>query len=287
MLNFYKNVISGGYLSKDLSDSEKFSIFYHDMFDYPLDFADLIRWRAGEETHYKKSLAVSSHNGYFFREGRQGLIYQKLLRGRISKKKIVVARKASKVISLVPTIKMIAVTGSLAMENSTEDGDIDLLIVTSKNTLWISRLLTYFLLSVFRYSLRRSKDRKQKDKLCLNMWLDESDLIFLHRNVYTAHEIAQVIPFFNKGKTYERVLWKNRWLLKYWPNSVKILSEKDIKLKVRKNLWSFLEKLAYNLQYKYMRSKITRETVTPTRALFHPQDWSKVVLDRLNSNFVE
>ena len=48
-------------------------------------------------------------------------------------------------------------------------------------------------------------------------------------------------------------------------------------------LTSTVEKMAFRIQYTYMQKKITREVVTPTRALFHPQDWGKVVFGRLSS----
>jgi hypothetical protein len=37
--------------------------------------------------------------------------------------------------------------------------------------------------------------------------------------------------------------------------------------------------IAFEIQYQHMKSKMTRETVTRTRALFHPHDWGKVVLN--------
>ena len=56
------------------------------------------------------------------------------------------------------------------------------------------------------------------------MWLDESDMVWQRkdRNIYTAHEIAQIVPLINKDKTYEKFLSHNRWILDFWPNAVKI-----------------------------------------------------------------
>jgi hypothetical protein len=127
------------------------------------------------------------------------------------------------------------------------------------------------------------------------MWLDESDLIWSKkdRNLYTAHEIAQIVPLIDKEKTYERFLWKNKWILDFWPNSIRLQDTKILRYKDTraKNLVSGIqyliskpiEKICYQLQLKYMKKKITREIITPTRALFHPQDWGKIVLKRLAS----
>jgi len=267
----------------ELSQGEKDSVLYHNIFDYPLNFSDLIKWKSGKQFNDKNS-SVIKRRGYYFLKGREGLIYKRLLRKRISDKKMNFAKKASRLLSFIPQIKMVGLTGSLSMENSTEDSDIDFLIITKKGRLWTSRILGYFLLWLNSYDIRKPLDTNQKDKLCLNMWLDESDAIWSKkdRNLYTAHEIAQIVPLVNKEKTYEKFLSLNKWVLDYWPNSVhinekiKVKSEEVLRLK-------FLEKLAFKMQYQHMKPKITREVVTKTRAIFHPQDLSKKVLERLQT----
>ena len=115
------------------------------------------------------------------------------------------------------------------------------------------------------------------------MWLDESDLVWISpRNVYTAHEIGQIMPLVNKNGIYENFLEKNKWILKYWPNSVKIQNSK-VKSKNQAFDPGIIEKLAFWLQRRYMKSKMTREVITKTRAIFHPNDWGEVVLSRLSS----
>lgn len=201
-----------------------------------------------------------------------------------------IAQNAARLLKLIPTIKMIAVTGSLAMENCSEDSDIDLMIVTGRGTLWTTRLFTYSLIRLFNIRTRNSSNKVQKDKLCLNVWLDESDLIWRQRNIYTAHEIAQIVPLVSKDKTYEKFLFKNKWVLSFWPNAARISEERRVKSEKVFTFYLFpftlgvVENLAYQLQYGHMKSKITNEVVTKTRALFHPQDWGKIVLSRLTLN---
>lgn len=291
MLNLYTPIVAKIVEEEKFGDGEKLSVLYHNIFDYPLTFAELIRWSAG------KSITgitdITSKNGYYFVEGREKLIYKRFLRKRVSLKKMGIAKKASKVLSLIPSVKMVAITGSLAMGNSTNESDIDLMIVTKKGSLWSTRILAYLLLYATRYTLRRPRTKSEQDALCLNMWLDESDLIFKDHNLYTAHEIAQIVPLINKDKTYEKFLLKNKWVLKYWPNAVRISSKHQVASSMRKQnpllhatyyVLLLFEKLAFFLQYQYMKPKITREVVTKTRALFHPQDWGKIVLSRLASS---
>jgi predicted nucleotidyltransferase len=265
------------------------SVIYHDVFNYPLTKEELRRWKTGKNFQFSIfNFQTGEEKGYFFKKGRNKLITLRLKREKISARKFEIAQKAAKVLSLLPTIKFIAVTGSLAMRNADRNSDIDLLIITQEGALWISRLIS---LTSLIPLIRRSGDKNQKDKLCLNMWLTGNDLIWSKddRNVYTAHEIAQIVPLVNKDFTYERFLSVNKWILDWWPNAAKVQSAK---CKVRSScflctvcyaLCAVFEQLAFWLQYQYMKSKITREVVTPTRAIFHPNDVGKEVLDKLRS----
>jgi predicted nucleotidyltransferase len=274
---------------KVMEESEKLSVFYHDLFDYPLTFSDLIKWNIGMEciTSIKNNTSVTCNNGYYFLEKHDGLIYKRILRKRVSEKKILIAKKASRILSLIPSIKMIAVTGSLAMENAEDKSDIDLMIITKSGALWSTRLFVYFVIYLFGIQKRNPGDKIQEDKLCLNMWMDENDLIWRSpRNIYTAHEIAQIMPLANKDRTYEKFLFRNKWVLNFWPNSVKIenlryLTRDTVKIKKSRIGENLLEKIVFKLQYIHMKAKITREVITKTRAIFHPNDIGKTVLTRL------
>ncbi len=246
------------------------SIKYHRIFDYELIKSDFPKWRY--KTGSKDFSKISTKKNAL-----------RLQREKYSQEKLKIANKASSILAKIPTVKFVGITGSLAMMNADKTSDIDLMIIVQKNSLWTTRLITLICLIG---QIRRAGERNQKDRLCLNIWLDETDLIWdkKDRNIYTAHEIAQIVPLVNKEKTYEKFLWENKWILDFWPNSVEY---KPLEKKLLANYYSLItsifEKIAFNLQKIYMSNKITRETITPTRALFHPQDWGKVVLEKLNS----
>lgn len=285
MTNLYTLIAKNQPNRLELSEAEVSSVTYHDIFDYPLSFSELIKWKMGEGISFgSQRPMITDKNGYFFLDGRAGLIYKRLLRERISDKKLEIAKRVAKILRFVPSIRLIGITGSLAMNNSGEESDIDLLVITNRFTLWTTRLLVYIAIRAFGFDLRKPNERQQKNKLCLNMWLDEGDLVWPKdsRNIYTAHEIAQIKPLVNKDNIYEKLLYKNKWILKYWPNAVKIQKHK---FRESRGRVSIIEWLAYKLQLVYMKPKITREIVTPTRAVFHPQDWGSVVLARLKQKY--
>jgi hypothetical protein len=200
----------------------------------------------------------------------------------------------------------------LAMNNSSKDDDIDLMIITSSNRLWLTRLIITLWLDLLgkrrrpgniKYKILNIKYKKYKNKICLNMWLDETVLKLNKnkQNLFTAHELVQMKLIFNRDYTYEKFLSSNEWVRKYLPNGIdiKILTRlrqgyggqgyKDIKGIKVKNIQQFLnfsisqfldilEKVAFQIQYNFMKSKITREEVTLHFAFFHPIDRAKEIL---------
>lgn len=262
-----------------LNKSQKVAILYHRLFDYQLSPAELKKWEAGPATVGQFTIFNLQFTNKF-----------KKPNPKFSNKKLLIAKKAARLLAKIPTVKLVAITGALSMKNASSGSDIDLMIIAQANLLWTTRLLVYLVLRIMNYELRKPKEKKQGDKLCLNLWLDETALSWpkSDRNLYTAHEIAQTVPLVNKKRTYERFLAKNKWILDYWPKAVKLPQETRLlgDKNARNNLfWSILvsslEYLCFHLQYLYMRPKITREVITSHKALFHPRDWGKVVLDRL------
>lgn len=266
---------------KGLNSEESFSVYYHDVFEYPLTFSELLKWTSKNKPNFTAN--IECKDGYFFIKGREGIIYKRTIRKRFSQRKMKIAKRATKIISLIPNVRMVGITGSLAMENAKKENDIDMIVVTKKGRLWTTRSLVYLLLKLFGFSLRKPQNSREEDKLCMNMWLDESDLVWSKsdRNAFSAHEILQIIPLFDVKGTYKRLLQKNIWALNYWPNAIEAKLSKNISPITKPRNLSIPELIAYKAQYWYMKSKITKEVVTPTRAIFHPNKLSKKIIEKI------
>lgn len=259
--------------------SEYSSVFYHNLFDFPLTQPELTRWQTPFKIE-KNNTIITKKSGYFFLSGKESLITKRKLRKIASLKKLKYAKKVAKVLSFLPTIQMIGITGSLSMMNADNSSDIDFMIVTKKGTMWTTRVLANLILIVKGFSTRRFGDKNQKDKICLNLWLDESDLVWKDRNIFTAHEISQVLPILERDWTYQEFLRKNRWIKKYWPNGTVFVEHKKHKLNSSdpiQTIFRLIEPFAFISQKFYMRNKITNETISKTRAVFHPINLSKIV----------
>lgn len=112
------------------------------------------------------------------------------------------------------------------------------------------------------------------DENCLYLPKDEQDL-------YSAHEVCQLLPILDKDNTHKRFFRTNYWVKKYLANclpDIKMREYKDIKREER--VLDFLENLAFRSQLWYMRSRRTTEIVEPKRIRFHPQDCRERILKR-------
>lgn len=275
----------------------KTSIIYHDIFNYPLDRSELKTWYTPIKIKTSK-LKVMSKNNFYFLQGRSEIIEKRLENERYSKRKIKIAKKAADLISKIPSVLFVGITGSLAMRNASKDSDIDLMIITKKNRLWTTRLLVYMLLFLTGYKIRRPNDSNEKDKLCINMWLDVESISWprKERNIYTAHEILQINPLLDKDSIYNLFIFKNSWALRYWPKVAKLPFDKSFLGSMGSNLFKsnnsktlegalvYIERILFHIQYAYMKNKITSEVIFSDRAVFHPKDWSRLVINRLYRN---
>ncbi len=257
-----------------------FTVYYHSLFGYPLTQSELLKWSPNVSKKFTTNSRISLKDGLYALEGDSGIFLKRVMREHTSRRKMQLAKKAAKILAKIPSIKMVAVTGSLAMANANDDSDIDLLIVCKANTLWTTRLVVYGLLKLGRFQLRKPQDKNEKDKLCLNMWLDETKLEWGNeRNFYTAHEICQIVPLVNKAKSYESFLNANKWIKDFWPNAVRINNAQLI-INSDHKFVKILNSIAFKIQAFYMRKKITTEKISLNHAFFHPVDWSKEVEKR-------
>lgn len=261
-------------------DSRKFlSLLYHDLFEYPLTWEELERWEV--KNSLKGEFPVEKTGKFYHLPGRGKVLAKRLARQKASRKKKQLARKAAGRILRIPTVLLVGISGALAMENAREEDDVDLLVVTQKGTLWTTRLAVIQAIEFFGPPRRRPEDSNVEDKLCLNLWLDEDNLAIPggKRNIYTAHEVLQVVPLSSKKGTYSRFIQANNWAREFWPKAVSKNLKASSASQSANSLIATFEPLARNFQLWYMRKRRTREVVQAGRAFFHPVDWQKPVLE--------
>ena len=117
------------------------------------------------------------------------------------------ARRWAAVMAHLPCVRMIAVTGSLAMNNFGQGADIDYLVVTTPGRVWVARLL---LVALVRFA------RLWRVELCPNFILSTEVLRLQEQSFFIARELAQMVPLFGL-EYYRRMIEMNDWMFRLLP----------------------------------------------------------------------
>ena len=195
------------------------AVAYADVFDYPLTADEVHRYlggvaasRAGVRAALSKGRLVPrllSHSGRFYTlPGREAVVEIRRQRARLSETYWRRAVQYGRLIAGLPFVRLLAVTGALAMDNVADD-DVDYMIVTEPGRLWLCRAMV---VGVVRWAAVRGV------KLCPNYFLSETALVLSERNLFTAHEVAQMVPLAG-WDTYDRFRRLNRWTEWFLPNA--------------------------------------------------------------------
>lgn len=277
------------------------SLSYFAIFQYPLTKKELWHYLLWEKKSpiqfslFNRSLFLLEKNKLVLK--KEALFYQlpskinwakkRKIKEKIASKKLALAKKTTRILSFIPTIKMIGLSGSLSLGIGEIQDDIDLFIICQKNTLWFSRLIINLLL-IFLGLKRTPKSQKTKDKICPNMFMEE-DKLTLPKNeqdLYSAHELAFIKPLFQKEDLYQRLIKANSWAKFYLPNAFLIFPN-NYKTPKSNLLICFLNQILYKLQFNYMKSKITNEVITKHYVRFHPKDARYWILSKYNQQLLK
>ncbi len=141
------------------------TLIYSDIFDYPLSQDELWKFLIGHKTSrvsFDKALRDLSSK-IIFKKGlycfldRERTVDIRIKRRKESQKKIVIAKKIIKRLYRIPTVQFIGISGALSLENSERNDDIDLFVIASKGSLWLTRLTMIILLMLMGRYRRRNQ----------------------------------------------------------------------------------------------------------------------------------
>ena len=147
---------------------------------------------------------------YYALPGREETATIRQERGRLARQLWPVAMQYGRLLASLPFTRMVAVTGSLAVDNVAPDGDIDYLLVAANGRVWLNRA---FAIALVRLATRRGYS------LCPNYILAERALHFPDHNLYTAHEVVQMMPLSGLN-IYAHIRQINSWTTTFLPNAI-------------------------------------------------------------------
>jgi hypothetical protein len=221
------------------------TLAYFNMFDYPLKKNEIFLF-LGHNNNYpafelaltnllKDSVVYKMADFYSL----QNDFKLAIRRFRGNEKAISMLKKAEKaaaIISAFPYVKGVAVSGSLSKYFADEKSDIDFFIITRTNRLWIARTFLH-IFKKLTFLVRK------QGHFCMNYFIDEIDLSIAEKNIYTAMEVATVLPL-RDNNTFDRFFKENSWVNIFVPN--KSLHTPPVKKTGESWIKSLIEKLLNN-----------------------------------------
>jgi len=143
-------------------------------------------------------------------------VRKRLIRHALAQRKWKIARRAVWWMGWIPFVRMVGVTGSLSLDNTRPESDLDLLVVVKSGRIWTARIL--MLMTVQLLGCRRKHwDREAPDKICLNHIIVDDKLVMAKeiRTLYTAVLYSHLRLLVGMD-TYKKWWEENgQWIRKY------------------------------------------------------------------------
>jgi len=204
---------------RPLSESILRTLLYYDIFNYPLKADEIQRFLPTNHVatdDIVDALEEMSSQGYLFQFGdlysvqnNEDWASRRLKGNAEAEKLLAIARKKGKFISSFPFVRGVLASGSLSKGYMDENSDLDFFIITKPGRLWIARMLLVVYKRIFLFNSHKY--------FCVNYFVDADHLEIEEKNLFTATELATVIPLCNAG-LYQKLHAQNSWLLNFFPN---------------------------------------------------------------------
>lgn len=194
------------------------SVLYASLFDYPLTLAQLrqtliesIQTPTEILSTYEHSEALQGaidyRDGLFFPRGRTDLVAERRRREVRSRRFLARNGVLLRLIALMPYVRMVALSGSIAHLNLDGNGDLDLCIVTRGRRVWSVTVAIVVLAKLMR----------RRRILCANFVVADSRLVLDQQDLFTASQIIHLKPLVGDD-VFKQFVAANSFVLRFYPN---------------------------------------------------------------------
>jgi len=201
---------------KSLTEAILQTVAYSDIFDYPLTAHEIYRYLTGINASFETVNRVLQNGDYLTHTGiyftlprREEIIPIRLQREARSRKLMPHALRYGRILGSLPFIRMVALTGSLAVMNVSGNVDFDYMLIAAPGRVWTAR--------AFALLLNRTV-KLWGHAICPNLILSENALEWKQHDLYIARELCQMIPIAGIN-VYQRLMHANEWAKNFLPNA--------------------------------------------------------------------
>ncbi|MCU0511977.1 MAG: hypothetical protein MUE40_05325 [Anaerolineae bacterium] len=198
------------------------TLLYADIFQFAITFDELHTYlihtgpvslaqlRATLHQSAVLQARVCISDGYITLLENGHYIAQRQQREACTRQMLPVALYYGRWLARIPFVRMVALTGALAVRNPAHaHDDFDYMLVTQPGRVWLTRACAIVLVRLARL---------RGIRLCPNYVLAEDHLQQQRQDLYIAHEMSQMIPL--HGYRLYLALWQmNDWVQAYLPNA--------------------------------------------------------------------
>jgi hypothetical protein len=287
----------------ELSEAIIKIVVFFDLFSYPLTAYEVWRY-LGVAAEFEelppelRKLVIEKHleekQGFYFLLGQESLINIRKQRYHFTNRKLKIARRAVRLFSLLPTVRLAALSNLIGHHNLRDGSDIDIFIIAKENRIWLTRLFCAGLMKILR---QRPTPTKKRDKICLSFYVDTKHLAL--KNMTTGPDdqyfnfwLAGLYPLYDRGAYYHQLMSENVWLKDYLPNGDFLLSNQSYRespnawykhrlvVKSWRILIDYLEKRAGAIQMGIMPLALKQKANLDSRVIIKPGILKLYLLDR-------
>jgi len=148
---------------------------------------------------------------FFSMKNDRSYVERRISGNKEAEKYLVLAQHRANFISKFPFVRSVMASGSLSKGYMDKNSDLDFFIVTAPKRLWIARTLLVLYKRIFLANSHKY--------FCVNYFVDEEHLEIEEKNLFTATELATVIPLYG-SQQYGKLQAVNSWLSEFFPNYI-------------------------------------------------------------------
>lgn len=195
------------------------TLAYFDMFDYPLTFSEIFAFL---ENYYDLAAFIEAldqltasritfrFGDYYSLRNNPQIVSTRKEGNKKAIEMLKIAKRVGELLIMFPYVRGVGISGSLSKNYADDNSDIDLFIITKKDRIWIARTLMHCFKKL-TFLVNR------QHFYCMNYYVDEEQLEIVEKNIYTAIEVATLIPLQGRD-AFEQFYYANSWAKAYLPN---------------------------------------------------------------------